>query len=120
MVRWCRTTAFGNGVRVYRHRTFCAWGSAVMSTRKDFLYLICRATAPQAPVKIGMSYYPPRRLAALQTACPDRLMIYETWMVPGSARQFEGIVRRHFSGARLSGEWFALEPELARCEIELL
>ena len=65
-------------------------------------------------IKIGYSKDPIKRLAALQTASPDRLSLLA--IKPGK-KDVESQLHEEFKESRMEGEWFQLTPKL-KVEIE--
>ena len=77
------------------------------------VYLIAYGTQPDnaaAPIKIGIGKNPRERLAAFQTANPNKLVIVQTWTVP-NARKIERAAHKKLQPYRLEGEWFAISPQ---------
>lgn len=61
------------------------------------------------PIKIGSAVDVDKRLAELQTGCPDLLRIIGT---SAGGREAEFALHRKFSAHRIRGEWFYPCPEL--------
>lgn len=70
-------------------------------TAPSFVYFIQRGA--RGDIKIGYSANPGRRLAALQTGCPEALQLIAT--LPGSTRT-EHELHRRFASLHVNGEWF--------------
>ena len=81
------------------------------------IYIIAnmRGKRPISPVKIGISSTPKKRIAALQTANPNRLVLLATFGVPtrDMAKAIEGAFRHVKADKRMAGEWFDIEPMYA-------
>lgn len=85
---------------------------------QGFLYLIGSGDTGD-PVKVGTAKDVERRLVLIQTGSPKRLKILMTAPVDlGEARKAEAECHRALAGARLSGEWFAVDSATARQTIE--
>ena len=69
-------------------------------------------SAPSHPVKIGIAKDPEKRLAALQTGFPHRLLIHFTASV-SNGRSVERACHMTLSANRLEGEWFDVTPDRA-------
>lgn len=69
----------------------------------------------KAPSKVGIATDPVRRMANLQTAHHQRLVIGGFWETPDRemARALEAAFHETQEDSRLSGEWFDLTP--AQC-----
>ena len=78
-----------------------------MIRRRMFLYAI--SSGPDAPVKLGISSEPLRRLQDLQVAShqPLKIIGVREGTLPDEAR-----LHRVLRASRLSGEWFRRTPEL--------
>lgn len=75
-----------------------------------FVYFIQEVKqSRKAPVKIGFSETPERRLAEFQTGNPRELVIVQKLgpMSLSQARQMEQAFHRKFKRLRLRGEWFS-------------
>lgn len=80
-----------------------------------FVYVI-GVTA--CPVKIGVASDVPRRLATLQTGCPDLLLVHHTIKVPEFlACEIEAEAHRAFKSRHRHGEWFGVDANEARDEV---
>jgi hypothetical protein len=75
--------------------------------RKDCVYFVRARTLNL--IKIGFSANPPKRLAALKTACPDDLELLN--IIPGG-QNLEQSIHRRFSAQRVRGEWFTPTVEM--------
>lgn len=76
-----------------------------------FIYFIGPVDRSISHVKIGMTTKSvQKRMAALQTGSPYRLMIYG---FVASKAKYEAALHRLFEPIRLSGEWFKREGALA-------
>lgn len=64
------------------------------------------------PSKVGIAGNPMRRMASLQTAHFQRLVIAGSWVTPDreTAKDLESAFHRTQAPSRLSGEWFNLTP----------
>lgn len=80
------------------------------------IYFISTSEVPDYPIKIGKTQNLEYRLAALQSACPYRLEIINSYH--GCAAG-EKILHIDYHKDRLNGEWFRRTPELM-AEIERL
>jgi len=83
--------------------------------QETYVYLIAHldgAGECTAPVKIGYSSFPDKRLATLQTGNPSRLVMMFKLRAPSVelARQSEAYFHRVAASDRLSGEWFSTAP----------
>lgn len=83
------------------------------SIPKQFIYAI---EARQSKlVKIGFSTEPSKRIATLQTGCPEELLVVAIW--EGSQADEHAIhsaLREH----RINGEWFTVNAEETRAFID--
>ena len=61
------------------------------------------------PIKVGVACDPTRRLAELQTGCPDKLRLLATR--PGGIQE-EHRLHAQFAQSRIRGEWFRPSVEL--------
>lgn len=84
--------------------------------RKVPCYIYILATIGKAgdcsPVKIGIASNPEKRLASIQTACPNPIRM-QTFIGPMDrelARAIEREVHSFSAKRRLHGEWFDFEP----------
>lgn len=81
------------------------------------VYVICLRTAVglAAPIKLGISNSPEKRLRALQTACPYPLALAAAFICPsdGMAADVERQFHRRHGDRRTSGEWFEIDPAYA-------
>lgn len=85
-------------------------------SRTQPCYLYIMSTVGKAgdcsPVKIGIASNPEKRLASIQTACPNPIRM-ETFFGPMDrelARAIEREVHSFSAKRRLHGEWFDFEP----------
>lgn len=88
-----------------------------MSPRRDGqLYFVTELDALEAavpmtaPIKIGFSSSPRKRLGELQTGNPRRLALIV--VVDGVERELEGRLHAEFAADRLDGEWFQPTPRV--------
>lgn len=67
----------------------------------------------KAPSKVGIAGDPGRRMASLQTAHHQRLVLAGFWETPDReiARALEASFHETQDKSRLSGEWFDLTPK---------
>jgi len=66
------------------------------------------------PVKIGIAERVPRRLAELQTGCPDPLTVHHTFKVPFDlAQKIEAAAHEELREHRRIGEWFNVHKDEA-------
>jgi hypothetical protein len=88
--------------------------------RKKSLYLVAlvQGGIESAPIKIGITQNLKGRLTSLQTGCPYRLSLHEWWELETHLEEIEAGVHEMFEKDRMSGEWFNIKPDLARCFIE--
>jgi hypothetical protein len=81
------------------------------------VYIIAhmKGRVPCAPVKIGISASPERRVANLQTANPKPLVLLCTFATPvrDIAKVIESGFHEVMADKRLAGEWFDIPPMLA-------
>lgn len=77
--------------------------SRIAKRRKDLRRVYFIQGAPAAPVKIGMTAHPERRLQALRRGTHEDLAIRVT--IPGG-RVVEQILHGLFQESRVRGEWF--------------
>lgn len=88
-----------------------------MSKEQHFVYLIatCLQDGLSAPVKIGISADPSKRLQQLQSASPYSLEIAHLFHLPGkdSALAVERALLGFKSMHRMRGEWLDLDPKVA-------
>lgn len=68
-----------------------------------------------APVKIGFSMSPEKRLRSLQTGNPAKLGIVFSFLTPSAAlaKQAESVFHEVCKEERLAGEWFSAPPKRA-------
>jgi len=73
-----------------------------------------------APVKIGISEDPARRIATIQASHFDELVFHRFWWLPGLAvaTRIESGFKNGFADCNLRGEWFAMRPEQAEMQVE--
>lgn len=84
--------------------------------KPHYLYVICESET--APVKIGFSADPNKRLRQLQTGHPAPLTLYHKEEVrKDQVRGLEKAIHKELSHRRKQGEWFSLSPEEAVSEI---
>lgn len=93
-------------------KEWLAWHEGRSGSR---VYFVQRGYAPDAPIKIGTAKRPARRVAALQTACAERLVVLATC---AGGHELEREYHQRFSDHKISGEWFrpsaALMQEIGR------
>jgi hypothetical protein len=84
------------------------------------VYIIHRKTT-ETPIKIGISGDVKSRLAGLQTASPEELIIRYilTCKNQESAYKVERLLHKKYADRRLSGEWFDINPQVVINDIEL-
>lgn len=63
-----------------------------------------------APIKIGFSSNPLKRLGELQTGNPQRLALIVA--VGGVERELEAMLHAQYAAERLEGEWFLPTPRV--------
>lgn len=91
----------------------------------SYLYLVAstRGVAHESPIKVGRTSNLQQRLRGLQTSSPTRLEYHDVWDFSGGLGGEAGRMEKCFHYCqrqhRLSGEWFAMEPEHARKLIEV-
>lgn len=85
--------------------------------RPNHLYVIAQESGI-APVKIGATANPEKRLADLQAASPVSLKIFYLLRVRYDARRFETGVHVALADHRRHGEWFGVTPAQAIETIE--
>ena len=77
-------------------------------TDKSFIYIIGE-DKDGSPIKIGLSKDPRGRLAGLQTANPNKLVIHKLYEVPSiRVKTIERNIHVKLQPVRLSGEWVDL------------
>ncbi len=83
-----------------------------------FVYLICHEGRRQ-PVKVGISRSVEGRLGSLQTGNPHKLEVIFTFWTPDFhlAKEVESTFHENNADSRMSGEWFALEPDMALAKL---
>ena len=69
----------------------------------QMLYVV--GTAPGAPLKIGISEDPFRRLKGIQNGNPLKLQVFQVWAVTHPI-PIEGSVHIALADQRMVGEWF--------------
>lgn len=73
------------------------------------------------PVKIGIADRVTRRLAELQTGCPDQLIVHHTFKVPFDlAQKIEAAAHEELKEHRRLGEWFNIHKDDAAAVVERL
>lgn len=80
------------------------------------IYVIApRIDKGQRTVKVGISNNSRSRLSSIQTGSPVLLSIKAAFTLPSrhSASFIESQFHSHFCFAKLEGEWFDIEPEVA-------
>lgn len=83
----------------------------------SFIYVI--AAEPEGPCKIGLSLNPDKRLRQLQTGHPYRLRLFHTMEVPDvKVKLLEKLIHKTMGPWRESGEWFRVDVETAKAEVE--
>jgi hypothetical protein len=91
-----------------------------MRARRQRHYLYVIAQGDSGPCKVGISQKPRQRLAALQTASPHKLKLYEVWyFANGEQIEAESLAHASLCDCPLSGEWFDCGPEKAIERINL-
>ena len=75
--------------------------------RGGFVYFL--RFGSDGPIKIGWARNVALRVSELQTGSPVKLHVLASQR---GTEQDERDLHRHFAHLRLSGEWFAAEPEL--------
>jgi hypothetical protein len=79
-----------------------------------FVYVIAtkRDGTLCAPIKVGISGNPKKRIAAIRTSCPNKIEFAFTFCLPGRemALDLEGVFHRTFASSGLNGEWFDVSP----------
>jgi hypothetical protein len=87
-------------------------------SEQPFIYII--SVGDDGPIKVGISYSPTRRLAQLQTGCPNVLDLRWCQKLDSDkkAREAEAAVHKEMEEFRLAGEWFDVIPGFARCWVE--
>jgi hypothetical protein len=85
--------------------------------KECFIYVMAasRDDGMNAPVKVGISADPQKRLASINTAAPFRVALYRSFRLPNRfmAQSVERVFHSVNGGNRLNGEWFQIEPEQA-------
>jgi hypothetical protein len=73
-----------------------------------------------APVKIGISEDPVRRIATIQSSHFDELVFHRFWWLPGIAvaTRIESGFKNGFADYNIRGEWFNMSPEQAEKQVE--
>jgi hypothetical protein len=71
--------------------------------------------------KIGFSAEPEKRLRTLQTGNSTSLVLYHTVVVPDTrVKAFEKQMHKEINHYKVRGEWFKIEPKLAKDLLEWL
>jgi len=73
-----------------------------------------------APVKIGISEDPVRRIATLQAGHFHELVFHRFWWLPGIAvaTRIEAGFKNGLADYNIRGEWFDMSPEQAERQVE--
>ena len=89
------------------------------SPQPTFVYFI---SAGATPIKIGVSYDPAERLAALQTAHYQKLSLLYTIQCKERSQAFEleSAFHRWYDDAHVRNEWFNLTPKQIANDVRLL
>lgn len=78
--------------------------------RADYLYLLVRSPF-DGRAKIGRSFDPHERALNISNACGDRIVVYASVACGGKSVAAERAMHEAYRNYRLSGEWFAFDPE---------
>jgi len=91
----------------------------VSNPQPTFVYFI---SAGATPIKIGVSYDPAERLAALQTAHYQKLSLLYTIECKERSQAFEleSAFHRWYDDAHVRNEWFNLTPKQIANDVRLL
>ena len=82
----------------------------------SYIYII---GADKPPYKVGISKNPERRLKNLQTASPHKLRIHVKQPTDAvKVKQLETLIHRNLSNYHTLGEWFNLDLEKLKLQIE--
>jgi hypothetical protein len=75
----------------------------------------------KSPSKVGIASNPLKRMATLQTAHHQRLVLGGSWVLPerDMARALELSFHETQRRSRLAGEWFDLTPEQCMCILHI-
>lgn len=101
-------------MRKFKEQPLSAPGPRPVKDQPCFIYVL--ATIGKAgncsPVKIGIASNPEKRLASIQTACPNpiRLQTFFGPMDRDLARAIEHEVHHYSAKRKLHGEWFDHDP----------
>lgn len=80
------------------------------------VYFITRGEpAPGVPVKVGVATDPWARMEALQTACPEELVMF---LFVKGGRDLEQELHRRFAADHIRGEWFRLGKPIYEFALE--
>lgn len=83
----------------------------------SYLYVI--GAENEAPIKIGFSKNPEKRLKALQTGYPKALYLHtKQEFETNKIRVIEKMIHKELSHLRSKGEWFDMTPEDAVLHVE--
>lgn len=77
-----------------------------------YVFGIRKKNRVSGPVKVGISATPSKRLASMQTGCPDELVLVTTFRFHcrENAKSIEAIFHKLHDKDRRKGEWFNLIP----------
>lgn len=75
----------------------------------------------KSPSKVGIASDPTKRIATLQTAHHQRLILAGSWRLPEReiARSLEAAFHATQKRDRLAGEWFDMTPEQCMCILHI-
>jgi hypothetical protein len=62
------------------------------------------------PIKIGVARNFEKRLASMQSSCPELLIVLK--VIPSAGHSMEKHLHRYFAAHRLRGEWFSPHPDV--------
>jgi hypothetical protein len=109
-------------MKKFKEQPLSAPGPRALQDQPCFIYVL--ATIGKAgncsPVKIGIASNPEKRLASIQTACPNPIRV-QTFFGPmdrGLARAIEQEVHKFSAKRKLHGEWFDHDPAEAAGLVE--
>lgn len=83
--------------------------------KASYIYII---TNQINSVKIGFSVDPNKRVKQLQTGSSDKLELFWYTEISAPIHQIEKMIHKNLKHYKKVGEWFAIEPEIAKQEIE--
>ena len=84
--------------------------------RQEYIYVF---HCSRGPCKIGISWQPKHRLAAVRTAAPWGVTDIGMYKIPeDKKREIERFVHKSLKDNHTAGEWFDVSPEAAMKAVE--